>query len=176
MPPPRGWLSADMFDLLVEGWLRDLTFIQIHYQPAFSLEKPDVQALLDLVPLAADHDAISIAIRLGTGNYRRNQPANAEFTSGSAPGLKLGSSSYDITVDGRGQTKINLPNNPFGGNSPFTFHFVLQDNSHGYISEFDQNGTGSTTFTCNRPAPPPVPMPSFSLEFHLQIPTACLPR
>ncbi|MFY9908738.1 MAG: hypothetical protein WCF22_13970 [Candidatus Sulfotelmatobacter sp.] len=70
---------------------------------------------------------------------------DAEFTSGSAPGLKLGSSSYDITVDGRGQTKINLPNNPFGGNSPFTFDFVLQDNSHGYISEFDQNGTGSGT-------------------------------
>jgi hypothetical protein len=70
---------------------------------------------------------------------------DAEFTSGSAPGLKLGSSSYNITVDGRGQTKINLPNNPFGGNSPFTFDFVLQDNSHGYISEFDQNGTGSGT-------------------------------
>jgi hypothetical protein len=69
---------------------------------------------------------------------------DTEF-SASAPDLALGSGSYKITSDGRGETQLNLPNNPFGTNSPITFDFVLQDTGHGLITEFDQNATGSGT-------------------------------
>ncbi len=62
-----------------------------------------------------------------------------------AANLQVGSSSYNISVDGRGLTQLNLPNNPFGSNNPITLDFVLQDNTHGLVSEFDQNATGSGT-------------------------------
>jgi hypothetical protein len=67
---------------------------------------------------------------------------DVEFTA-PAPNLPIKSSSYNITVDGRGETKLNVTN-PFG--STLTLDFVLQDNSHGLVSEFDavSNGTGAT--------------------------------
>jgi hypothetical protein len=51
---------------------------------------------------------------------------------------------YQVGVDGRGQFTIGTtPANPFGSN--LTFDFVLQNSSHGLITEFDSNGTGSGT-------------------------------
>src|SRR5580704_11125789 len=52
---------------------------------------------------------------------------------------------YSVGTDGRGQATIGLPSasNPFGAN--MTFDFVLQDSSHGLITEFDGNGSGSGT-------------------------------
>jgi hypothetical protein len=68
---------------------------------------------------------------------------DSQFTTGSFANLPVSSSSYNITVDGRGQTQLNVPSGPFG--KTLTLDFVLQDNSHGLISEFDSNGTGSGT-------------------------------
>jgi hypothetical protein len=52
------------------------------------------------------------------------------------------SGNYSITVDGRGQAKLNsataLANS-------FTIDFVLTSSSHGLVTEFDGNGTGSGT-------------------------------
>jgi hypothetical protein len=56
--------------------------------------------------------------------------------------LAIGSSSYNITVDGRGTTKLNV-STPLG--NTLTLDFVLQDSSHGLVSEFDTYGTGSGT-------------------------------
>lgn len=66
---------------------------------------------------------------------------DVEFTA-ATPNLPVKSSSYNITVDGRGTTQLNVTT-PFG--NTLTFDFVLQDPSHGFISEFDQNATGSGT-------------------------------
>ena len=87
-------------------------------------------------------------------------------TAASQPAAKLpiGSSSYNITVDGRGQVTLNLPDNPFGANSPITFDFVLQDNSHGLISEFDQNATGSGTIDLQTSGVTPTGSYSFILS------------
>lgn len=66
------------------------------------------------------------------------------FTAGSAPGLPVGSSStYNIDVDGRGLAKLNVSGSPFG--NTISLDFVLQDNSHGLITEFDSNASGSGT-------------------------------
>jgi hypothetical protein len=52
---------------------------------------------------------------------------------------------YSVGQDGRGQMTIGTPSgqNPFGEN--MTFDFVLSSSSHGLITEFDNNGTGSGT-------------------------------
>lgn len=58
--------------------------------------------------------------------------ANAAITSGS----------YSLGVDGRGQIKLNTGNNtPFS--SPIVLDFVLQDSTHGLVTEFDPNASGS---------------------------------
>ncbi len=62
------------------------------------------------------------------------------------------SGSYKITADGRGQilfntnvTTINSSGSPVTTGIPFTLDFVLTSNSHGFVTEFDSNGTGSGT-------------------------------
>jgi hypothetical protein len=54
---------------------------------------------------------------------------------------------YSVGTDGRGQATIGIPSasNPFPGHPNLTFDFVLQDSSHGLITEFDGNGSGSGT-------------------------------
>lgn len=56
--------------------------------------------------------------------------ANAPITGGS----------YSLGVDGRGQVKLNN-NTPFS--SPIILDFVLQDSTHGLLTEFDGNASGS---------------------------------
>jgi hypothetical protein len=50
---------------------------------------------------------------------------------------------YRVGVDGRGQMTIGMANNPFPSN--MTFDFVLQNSSHGLITQFDGNASGSGT-------------------------------
>lgn len=67
---------------------------------------------------------------------------DAEFTAPVA-NLALGSNStYKISVDGRGQATLNATT-PLG--SSIVLDFVLQDSSHGLVTEFDQTATGSGT-------------------------------
>jgi hypothetical protein len=51
-----------------------------------------------------------------------------------------GGSSYSVGVDGRGQVKLNT-STPFP--SPIVLDFVLQDSSHGLVTEFDTAASGS---------------------------------
>jgi hypothetical protein len=52
----------------------------------------------------------------------------------------ISSSSYSVGVDGRGQVKLNT-STPFP--SPIVLDFVLQDSSHGLVTEFDTAASGS---------------------------------
>jgi hypothetical protein len=73
-------MRTDEFDLLVERRFGDFAFLQIHYQPVVSTEETDVQTLFELIPLAADHNTVAVAVGLRTGNHWRNKtgvkPAN----------------------------------------------------------------------------------------------------
>ena len=60
------------------------------------------------------------------------QVADAAISSGS---------SYKVGVDGRGQASLNT-STPFG---TITLDFVLADPTHGLVTEFDGNATGSGT-------------------------------
>lgn len=51
--------------------------------------------------------------------------------------------SYTVTADGRGRITLNTAT-PFG--SAITLAFVLSSNSHGLVTEFDGNGSGSGSF------------------------------
>jgi hypothetical protein len=55
-----------------------------------------------------------------------------------------GSSTYTVGQDGRGEATISLPANPISGDS-IKFDFVLQDGSHGLITGFNNDYTGSGT-------------------------------
>jgi hypothetical protein len=58
-----------------------------------------------------------------------------DFTPASPVAQPITGGSYNVTVDGRGQAK-------FGG---ITLDFVLTSSSHGLVTEYDGNGTGSGT-------------------------------
>jgi hypothetical protein len=59
-----------MHYLFIQSRFGDRAFLNIHYQAVIGSDKPDIQALFELVPLAANHDAIAIAIRLRAGDQR----------------------------------------------------------------------------------------------------------
>jgi len=63
-----------------------------------------------------------------------------------------GNSSYKVNVDGRGQ--IALATSPLG---TITLDFVLQDSSHGLLTEFDTGATGSGTLDLQSTATPSGP-------------------
>src|SRR5437879_7064066 len=66
-------MGPHALDLLVERWLGDLAFLDVNHQPVVCADEANIQTLFELVPLAANHDAVPVAIRLRTRNHRRNQ-------------------------------------------------------------------------------------------------------
>src|ERR1039458_4622770 len=66
-------MRTDELDLLVKRGFGDFAFLQIHYQPVVGTEETDVQALFELIPLAADHNTVAVAVRLRAGNHWRNK-------------------------------------------------------------------------------------------------------
>ncbi len=72
------------------------------------------------------------------GTLDLNDPGVPTLVSNAAIGS---GSTYKVSVDGRGQTTLNTTT-AFGN---ITLDFVLQDSSHGLVTEFDGNGTGSGT-------------------------------
>ena len=61
-------ILAHVFDLFVQSRFGNGAFLNIHDQPVVGSDKANIQALFELVPLAANHDAIAIAVRLGAGD------------------------------------------------------------------------------------------------------------
>lgn len=74
-----------------------------------------------------------------------------------------GSSSYHVGVDGRGQATLDIQT-PFGKN--IILDFVLQNGSHGLVTEFDGNATatGSGTLDLQSTGTTPVGSYAFSLS------------
>ena len=56
-----------------------------------------------------------------------------------SPNNTITSGSYHVTVDGRGQATLN------SANGSIVLDFVLTSSTHGLVTEFDNNGTGSGT-------------------------------
>src|SRR5208282_3620253 len=69
----RRRMRADPPDFLVEDRFGDLAFLDVLDQAAVPPHEADVQLLFRLVPLAANHDAIAVAVRPGAGDDRRDQ-------------------------------------------------------------------------------------------------------
>jgi hypothetical protein len=70
----------------------------------------------------------------------------------------LTSSTYRMSVDGRGQVNLNISNL---GN--ITLDIVLQDSSHGLVTEFDTNATGSGTIDLQTAGVSPAGTYAFSM-------------
>ena len=67
---------------------------------------------------------------------------NDPLVSAPVVNLPITGGSYSVTADGRGQATLSAVT-PFGNS--LTVDFVLNTNSHGLITEFDNAGTGSGT-------------------------------
>ena len=75
---------------------------------------------------------------------------DADLSSGPvADSAITGNSSYKVNVDGRGE--VALGTSPLG---TITLDFVLQDSSHGLLTEFDSSATGSGTLDLQTTATP----------------------
>jgi len=73
------------------------------------------------------------------------------------------SSSYSIGVDGRGNATLGTGSAiPWGNN--IVFDFVLQDSSHGLITQFDGNATGSGSFDLQAAGATPTGSYAFSFS------------
>jgi hypothetical protein len=81
-----------------------------------------------------------------------------------APGLSIATGGfYSIGIDGRGTFTIGTTTaNPFGAN--MTFDVVLSSSSHGLVTEFDDNGTGSGTIDLQTANTAPTGTYAFSLS------------
>src|SRR5437867_9140369 len=65
-------MGAHVADLLIQLRRGDLAFLDVHHQAIVRANKAYVQPLLELIPLAADHDAVPIPIRLRASDDRRD--------------------------------------------------------------------------------------------------------
>src|SRR5437879_11918437 len=65
-------MRSHIFDLLIERRLGDGTFLDIDDQAIVGANEANVETLFEFVPLAANHDAIAIAIGLRAGEDRRD--------------------------------------------------------------------------------------------------------
>src|SRR5713101_1336167 len=57
-------MRSHVFDLLIKRRLGDGTFLDIDDQPVVSANEANIETLFEFVPLAANHNAIAVAIRL----------------------------------------------------------------------------------------------------------------
>ena len=71
-PSLRRWMLPHLLDLRVVGRFGDFALFDVDHKAVIGTDKPDIEPLFELVPLAADHDPIPIAIRLRTRNDRRD--------------------------------------------------------------------------------------------------------
>jgi hypothetical protein len=79
----------------------------------------------------------------GTLDLNDEELAAALGLSGNVQTDLSATGSYSVTADGRGAGTLNVT---IGSNTyPLGIDFVLTSNSHGLITRFDQNGTGSGT-------------------------------
>lgn len=85
-----------------------------------------------------------------------------DTTAGTVAGASINSNSfYSISVDGRGQATLG---NTVSGLGNLTLDFVLQDSTHGLVTEFDSFGTGSGTIDLQAAGVTPNGSYAFSLS------------
>ena len=85
-----------------------------------------------------------------------------DTTAGTVTGASINSNSfYSISVDGRGQATLG---NTVSGLGNLTLDFVLQDSTHGLVTEFDSFGTGSGTIDLQAAGVTPNGSYAFSLS------------
>jgi hypothetical protein len=68
--PFRRWIASNALYLGVQGRFRDFAFLNVNYQAVIRADEANIKALLEFVPLAANHDPIAVTIRLRTGDHR----------------------------------------------------------------------------------------------------------
>jgi len=111
-------------------------------------------------------DAVDGSSLSMTGTFAANGTGgNGGITGGTMDindlGIAVGSDTitggnYSVTSDGRGQANLTLGSTtPWGANS-IEVDFVLSTSEHGFITQFDNNGTGSGTLDLQTTASQPA--------------------
>lgn len=97
------------------------------------------------------------------GTLDINDTDTTEFTAGPVADVSVSSgSSYSISVDGRGIVTLNT--NIGNGFPALKFDLVMQDSSHGLITEFDSFASGSGTLDLQSSTTTPSGSYAFTLS------------
>lgn len=89
-----------------------------------------------------------------------NDADTSTFPNSIADAAISGSSTYTLGVDGRGQARL-ITTTPFG---TITLDFVLSTSSHGLVTEYDNNATGSGTLDIQTAGTTPTGSYAFSFS------------
>src|SRR5690349_5645932 len=65
----RWWMGADILKLFVDPRLGNLALLDVNDHAIVVTQKPEVQPRFSTVPLAADHDAITVSVRRRTRHH-----------------------------------------------------------------------------------------------------------
>src|SRR5260221_2996435 len=68
------WIGPDLCDLFVEGWLGDLAPLEVFDQAIGRPDKTDVESLFEFIPLAPNHDSVSVSVWLRSGDHFGGRP------------------------------------------------------------------------------------------------------
>src|SRR5438046_919040 len=86
-------MRPHLLNLGVQGRLSDFTLFDINHQAIIGTDIPNIEPLLEFVPLTADHYSVAIPVRLRTGydrrNYRLGESPDPLEESGNLPVLQL---------------------------------------------------------------------------------------
>lgn len=126
----------------------------------FSITGSDVNSVGSL-------GALTIAGTITAGGDGTLSAGNIDITDTTAPGpniaINASASNYSVSSDGTGKLNLSVPTTS-NGNVLFVFAFGLTDSTHGVISEYDNNGTGSGTIDLQ---PNPVVLATTPYAFSL---------
>jgi len=94
------------------------------------------------------------------GTFDLNDQNTSAFPTPIADAAISGSSTYTLGVDGRGRANL-ITTTPFG---TITLDFVLSTSSHGLVTEFDNDATGSGTLDIQTAGTTPTGSYAFSFS------------
>jgi hypothetical protein len=100
---------------------------------------------------------------ISSGAYDMNDTAFPVNSIAPVADQSISGGNYAVQVDGRTRVTLNT-STPFGNNSNIILDLVLQNSSHGLVTQFDANASGSGTVDLQTAGATPTGAYAFSLS------------
>ncbi len=100
---------------------------------------------------------------ISSGAYDMNDSAFSSMSIAPVADQAITGGNYAVQIDGRTRITLNT-STPFGNNSNIILDLVLQNSSHGLVTQFDANASGSGTVDLQTAGATPTGSYAFSLS------------